>query len=217
MEAGIVISAVVWDMGGVFRRYFTEPMVDIGRARGWPLERLPLGPTGPVDDPDYRAMTEGLIEESLYLERLRQRLSDAGIAFDPMTDIDWDGEERPVVWEAIRVIAASPLFQAVLTNDASKWMGEDWWHTWEPARYFDVVIDVASLPFRKPRPEPYLEVIERTGFAPDECVFIDDMPVNCRGAEATGMHSVWFDVLDPDQSVASLLKMIGYEPGKELL
>jgi putative hydrolase of the HAD superfamily len=60
-----------------------------------------------------------------------------------------------------------------------------------------------------------VEVIERTGFDPGECVFIDDMPVNCRGAEAIGMQSVWFDVLDPDQSVASLLKMIGYDPGKE--
>jgi putative hydrolase of the HAD superfamily len=134
-----------------------------------------------------------------------------------MSDIDWDREERTAVWEAIRVIAASPIFQAILTNDASKWMGEDWWDTWEPVRYFDAVIDVASLPFRKPRPGPYLEAIERTGFAPGECVFIDDMPVNCRGAEAIGMHSVWFDVLDPDQSVASLLKLIGYDPGKEQL
>ena len=29
--------AVVWDMGGVFVRYFTEPMVEMGRERGWPV------------------------------------------------------------------------------------------------------------------------------------------------------------------------------------
>lgn len=203
------IKAIVWDMGGIFRRYFTEPMVEIGRERGWPLDRLPLGPTGNVDDPDYLKMCEGALDEPEYLSIVRGRLTDAGIDFDPVRDVDWEGERRPAVWRAIALIHESHLFQAILTNDATRWMGERWWETWEPARFFDAMIDVATLKHRKPRPEPYLEVIDRTGFAAEECIFIDDMPVNCRGAVAVGMQSQWFDITHPDESVEVLLTRIG--------
>lgn len=205
------LKAVVWDMGGIFHRYFTEALVDVGAERGWPIERMALGPTGFVSDPDYVAMTEGEIEEVDYLRTVVTRLEVEGIRFDPVVDHDWDRELRPEVWDAIDRIHRSPLFQAILTNDATRWMGERWWESWEKGRYFDAIIDVATLEHRKPYPEPYLEVIDRTGFAADECLFIDDMPVNCRGAEAVGMQSHLFEITRPDASITSLLQRIGLD------
>lgn len=203
------LKAVLWDMGGIFQRYFTEALVDIGAEREWPLERLPLGPTGKVPDPDYWAMTEGELDEPEYLRRILERLGGEGIDFDPINDVDWSAEKRPATWAAIGRIHESPLSQAILTNDASRWVGERWWETWESAKYFDAIIDVATLAHRKPHPEPYLEALRRTGFSAQECIFIDDMPVNCRGAEAVGMQSHWFDITQPEQSVAALLDRIG--------
>lgn len=205
------VKCVVWDMGGIFRRYFTQPMVEIGVERGWPLERLPLGPTGPFDDPHYRAMSEGLLDEPGYLRLVIESLASEGIEFDPTSDLDWLKEERAEVWEAIRLIAASPTSQVILTNDATRWMGERWWETWEHASLFDDIIDVATLHRRKPLPEPYLEVLARTGFAAGDCVFVDDMPVNCRGAEAVGMQSIWFDITDPNGAIDRLLSMLGLD------
>jgi HAD superfamily hydrolase (TIGR01509 family) len=206
------VGAVIWDMGGIFRRYFTEPMVEIGRARGWPLERIPLGPTGLVADPDYWAMAEGEIEESEYLHRILERLDAEGISFDPRRDVDWRAHERPATWETIARLHQAGIPQVILTNDASRWMGERWWETWEPAHFFKAVVDVATLDQRKPEPGPYLEAILRAGVPAAACVFVDDMPVNCRGAEAVGMRSVWFDITRPEAAIAALLEMAGLRP-----
>lgn len=205
------IKGVIWDMGGVFRRYFTEVMVDEGRRRGWPLDRLALGPTGEIPDPDYELMTNGGITEPEYLARLRQRLADLSIAYDPVADPDWSGEDRQETWTAIKRIADSSIRQAILTNDASLWMGENWWERWPPAQYFDAIVDVATLGDRKPEPEPYRVAIRRIDLPPNECLFVDDMEVNCRGAEAVGMSSLFFDITKPEKSITSLLKMIGLE------
>jgi putative hydrolase of the HAD superfamily len=206
---GPEVKAVVWDMGGVFRRYFTEPLVEIGEREGWPP--IPLGPTGRVPDPEYWAMAEGEIDEPEYLQIIVDRLRREGFALDPVTDVDWEAEDRPEVWEAIARIADSPLRQAILTNDATRWMGANWWERWGPARYFDEVIDVATLGVRKPHPATYREVTHRLALDPVECVFVDDMPANCRGAEAVGMRSLWFDITRPATSVTRLLKLIRLE------
>ena len=205
-----VIKGVIWDMGGVFRRYFTEVMVEIGRNEDWPLDRLPLGPTGDIPDPDYDLMTTGGLTEPEYLARLLERLRSAGIDYNPKGH-DWSKEDRPETWKAIRLIAESPLRQAILTNDASLWMGERWWESWPPAQYFDAIVDVATLEERKPDPEPYRVAIRQIELPPGQCVFVDDMDVNCRGAETVGMSSLFFDITQPEKAIAQLLDMIGLQ------
>ncbi len=54
---------VVWDMGGILCPYFTELMLDIGSVRGWPIDKVPLGPTGSVFDADYHRLLEGDLNE----------------------------------------------------------------------------------------------------------------------------------------------------------
>jgi HAD superfamily hydrolase (TIGR01509 family) len=203
------VEVVVWDMGGVFHRYFTEVLVDIGKERGWPLERMPLGPTGIADDPDYRRMMRGEISEPEYLEGIRRLLAAEGIGLDPVADPDYQREARPEVWELIAAIAESGRRQAILTNDASRWMGERWWETWPQRHLFDAIVDVATLAERKPAPGPYRAVLGRLGDPPERCLFVDDMPVNCRGAERVGMQSLWFDITASEASVRRLRQRMG--------
>ncbi len=58
---------------------------------------------------------------------------------------------------------------------------------------------------RKPAPEPYLAVADALGVPTEECLFVDDLPVNCRGAEAVGMESQLFVVTDTKGSLDRLL------------
>ena len=204
-----VVPHVVWDMGGILYRYFTELMVEAAEDRGWPMDRVPLGPTGPTPDADYLRMLAGEFDEPEYLARLTAKLAAEGIEFDAPRDLDWSGHERKVSWEAVRIVHDAGHRQAVLTNDASKWLGSNWWETWEPAKWFDGLIDVSTIGVRKPAPEPYLAAAEALGVPTTECLFIDDMPVNCRGAEAVGMASHLFDILDPDGSIERLLARLG--------
>jgi FMN phosphatase YigB (HAD superfamily) len=62
---------------------------------------------------------------------------------------------------------------------------------------------------RKPAPQPYLAVAEALGAPVDECLFIDDMPINVRGAEAVGMEGFHFDVADPEGSIEDLRARLG--------
>lgn len=201
--------AIVWDMGGVFNVYFTQVLADIGRVEGWPMDRLALGPTGEVFDEDYLDMTEGRLDEPEYLGRLVAGLRREGIDLDPRTGVDWSQHERPQTWDFIRSAHRAGRTQGILTNDASRWKGERWWETWEQAHLFDAIVDVATLGFRKPAPEVYRAACEALGRDPEACIFVDDMPVNCRGAEAIGMQSQLFDIMDP----AGSLRILGERTG----
>ena len=196
---------VVWDMGGILYRYFTEMMVDVGRERGWPLDRIPLGPTGEADDPFYQDVLVGRLDEPDYVVVVKEYLENLGIDFDPHRELAPYWTPRDVTWDAIREIARRGHRQAVLTNDASKWLGENWWETWVGADLFDSIIDVSQIGVRKPAPEPYLAAAEDLGVPTEECLFVDDLPVNCRGAEAVGMSSHLFVITDPETSLRDLL------------
>lgn len=200
---------VIWDMGGILYRYFTEMMVDVGRREGWPLNRIPMGPTGDLDDPNYQRMMAGDLDETDYVKMLMADLQAEGIDFDPPRDLDWTGQERAETWAAIDHIADAGHRQALLTNDASKWLGANWWQNWKPASRFDAVIDVVTVGVRKPAPEPYVAAAAALDVPPHECLFVDDMPVNCRGAEAVGMQSHLFVITEPQHSLDQLLRRIG--------
>lgn len=199
--------AVVWDMGGIMYRYFTELLVDHAVASGWP--RLALGPTGPLPDPAYDAQSCGDINESEYLEVIRARLQEAGIDLDPLTAFDFSEHMRPATWQLIEHLHLAGRPQALVTNDASTWLGDNWWETWEPARWFDAIIDVSVLGVRKPAAAPYLAAAAQLGLQPSDCIFVDDMQVNCDGAEAVGMGSQVFDIAAPEASITALRERIG--------
>lgn len=204
-----MITAVIWDMGGIMYRYFTDLIVEIGESRGWPIDGLACGPNGPALDAAYDDLLEGHIEEHAYLAGIVTQLADRGITFDPLAELHWPDHTRPATWAAIRQIHDTGLLQGVLTNDATTWFGDGWWDWWEPAQWFDAMVDVATVGVRKPGPEPYLAIADALGTAPEQCIFIDDMPVNCRGAEAVGMASHWFDITRPDECTESLLARLG--------
>ena len=200
---------IVWDMGGVMYRYFTELTLDVGADLGWPVHRIPLGPTGALPDPDYERLLVGEINELGYVPIIIARLAALGIEFDPPRDLQWHTQERPLTWETIGRIHRAGHRQAVLTNDASLWLGTGWRDTWEHAGWFDVLIDVATLDHRKPHPQPYLAAAETLEVPTKDCLFVDDLPVNCKGAEATGMQSHLFSISDPEWSMIRLQERLG--------
>jgi HAD superfamily hydrolase (TIGR01509 family) len=200
---------LIWDMGGIVYTYFTQVTVEIGEREGWPIDGLALGPTGSVPDPDYELMLEGGLEEPEYARVVSDRLHGAGIGFDPRFDIDWENRARPATIAMLADLKRAGHRQAILTNDASRWLGPGWWATWPYAGYFDVMVDVATIGVRKPAPEPYLAVAQALEVPAGECLFIDDMPVNVRGAEAVGMEGFRFEVTDPEGSIETLRGRLG--------
>jgi putative hydrolase of the HAD superfamily len=73
-----------------------------------------------------------------------------------------------------------------------------------------VVVDSAFVGARKPEPEIYELTLERLGgVSAEECVFVDDLDVNCEGARRLGMHPVRFE--DAGQAIAEVEAILSGE------
>ncbi len=59
--------------------------------------------------------------------------------------------------------------------------------------YFAVFFSSCYLGLRKPDPRIYRIAMDLTQRQPDECVFVDDRPLNVDGARRTGMRAIRFE------------------------
>jgi FMN phosphatase YigB (HAD superfamily) len=198
------IEAVVFDMGGILHPTPFEVLPSLARLRGWPLDAFPRGPFDPDADRDYVEMDRGRLREPDYWGRVSARLAERSIAFDIHDVVDWSGRDRIEVVDAIRRIGRT-YRTAILTNDATDWLGPGWRHRWWLRDAFEVMVDAREEGLRKPAADIYRRVLERLGVEAGRSVFIDDLTVNCEGAEAVGMRAFWFDVTHPLESTLRLL------------
>jgi epoxide hydrolase-like predicted phosphatase len=94
----------------------------------------------------------------------------------------------------------------LLTNNVREW--EARWRAMLPVdEIFAVVVDSAFVGMRKPDPRIYELTCERLGVAPEACVFLDDIKLNCDAAAALGMTTVHFR--DTAQAIADLEDLVG--------
>ena len=206
------IRGVIWDMGGILHPTPFEILPEIQRDLGLPPGVVPRGPFDPAGDPDYAALDRGEITEAEYVARLEARVRERGYRLDLRGSIDWTGRDRPEVVEAIRRLSRW-FRQAMLTNDATAWLGPGWWRDWYLRGCFAAVLDAAQEGIRKPHPEIYRRAARALGLPTAECLFIDDLTVNVEGARAVGMEGFRFDVPDPRGSVRRLFELLGVEEG----
>ena len=100
------------------------------------------------------------------------------------------------------------LRTALLTNNVREW--EPLWRAKLPELddIFEVVVDSAFVGMRKPEARIYELTLERLGggLRAEECLFLDDLEVNCEAAQALGMTAVRFE--DADQAIAELRSVL---------
>jgi putative hydrolase of the HAD superfamily len=95
---------------------------------------------------------------------------------------------------------------AMLTNNVREW--EARWRAMLPVdELFEVVVDSAFVGMRKPDPAIYRLTCERLGVAPERCLFVDDVAVNCETAAALGMTAVLFR--SSEQAIAEMREALG--------
>lgn len=72
--------------------------------------------------------------------------------------------------------------------------------------FFDAYVLSYELRLLKPDPAIYLEAARRAGVPPEECVLIDDMERNVRGAEAAGLRGILYT---PETDLEAELRALG--------
>lgn len=102
-----------------------------------------------------------------------------GVLTDPG---EGDGDERPLLTAVVRA-RAHGLRTGLLSN-------ADGFATNGFASLFDAVVLSGEVGFGKPDLRIYLLAADRLGLVPEQCVFVDDLASNVRGAVRAGMVGV---------------------------
>jgi putative hydrolase of the HAD superfamily len=202
------IRAVVSDFGGVlttpllgsFERVQDEiqiPAEYLGKALRAAAEERGDNPLfelerGEIEEVEFLELLSTHLEPLLghrpHLHRFREVYFDA---LDP---------NEPMI-ELMRELKASGLKMAMLTNNVREW--EPLWRSMMPVdEIFEEVVDSAFVGCRKPEGKIYRLTLERIGMPPEACLFVDDLEVNCEGAEKAGMQAVHFR--DNEQAIGEI-------------
>lgn len=150
--------------------------------------------TGAVDVADF---------EAALAQRLRTR---GGLQVDPtglLTKMFAGFRREPAMLDLIRRARGSGVLTALVSNS---W-GTDAYPREDFDTLFDAVVISGDVGMRKPEPDIYRYAAEQLGVPPEQCVFVDDLVVNVRGASAVGMHAVHHT--EPATTIAEIEALFG--------
>jgi epoxide hydrolase-like predicted phosphatase len=193
-----VIRAVVCDFGGVLTTPLGNAFAAWSKESGVPLEALGDAMAKATEDHGGEhplfLLERGELTEREFLDRLQAAVP-GDHDLEGMFDV-WFGylERNPEMIELMRDLKGRGLRMALLTNNVREW--EPRWRPMLPEldEIFEVVVDSGFVGMRKPERGIYELTLERLGgdVAASECLFVDDMELNCDAARQLGMTAVQF-------------------------
>ena len=207
MTAARRMRAVISDFGGVLTSPLFQSFAAWQRESGLSFETLGNAMSRAAGRSGIHPLYElekGTITESEFLRMLEEELG-PGTSLSGMRDVYFEHlhPNRPMI-EFMRDLRGRGLRMALLTNNVREW--EPHWRAKLPEidEIFEVVVDSAFVGMRKPEREIYELTLERLGdgIEPGECVFVDDVDVNCDAAAALGMRAVHF--VEAEQAIAEV-------------
>ena len=209
--------ALVLDFGGVISRtlFETHPLTEqaLGLAPGSLQWR---GPFDPDTDPLWVAMQNDEISERDYwAQRTREIGAMVGEQWSRITQkvkaargADPEAIIRPEALAAMDEAEAAGAKLAILSNELDLFYGTSFRAKLPFMDRFEVIIDATYTKILKPDPRAYRDCAEALGLPCEQCVFVDDQMRNIVGAQAVGMHTVHFDVHQPQQSYQQALDLL---------
>ncbi len=201
-EDGASRSALLIDWGGVltsnlfdsFRDYCVRVDIDPQTLRGR------FG-----SDPAFRELLIALEKGELQEEDFERRLGPLlGVESDGLIDGLFAGVHPDAAMvEAVRRARAGGVRTALVSN------------SWGVHRYphdlfdelFDGVVISAQEGTRKPSRRMYELGAERAGVAPEQAVYVDDLPFNLKPAEELGMATIHHT--SAEQTIPALERLLG--------
>jgi putative hydrolase of the HAD superfamily len=204
------IRAVISDFGGVLTNPLWEAFAawneNVGADPGVLGMALQRAAEERGEHPLY-ALEKGRLTEDEFTGIVQAQLP-GDIQLEGFRDVYFSHlhPNEPMI-ELMRELRDRGLRMAMLTNNVREW--EPLWRAKLPVdEIFEVVVDSAFVGMRKPEREIYELTLERLGdVRAEECVFVDDVDVNCAMAVELGMTAVQY--VSPDQAVAEIRAVVG--------
>jgi epoxide hydrolase-like predicted phosphatase len=207
------VRAVISDFGGVLTTPLLQSFMAFQNETGISAENLgkSMQAIAEVDgeNPLFK-LERGEITEAVFLERLSEGLEPM-LGHRPelhrFKEIYFEAlSPNPPMIDLMRELKEAGYRMAMLTNNVREW--EPLWRSMLPVdEIFETVVDSAFVGHRKPESRIYALTLERIEMNPEQCLFVDDVQVNCEGAVRAGIRAVHFQ--GNDQAIAEIRAELG--------
>lgn len=194
----MTITAAIFDFGGVITASPFEAFNRLEAERGLPRD---LVRTINATDPDGNAwalLERAEIDRPAFDSRFAAEAAALGHQLrgaDVLAVLA--GAIRPGMVAALDAIRAAGLKLGCITNNVPGGSGPAMANDAQSeSRYaaifdrFDHVIESAKAGVRKPDPRIYAMMCEALAVTPQQCVYLDDLGINCKPAAAMGMVAI---------------------------
>ncbi len=210
----MALQAVIWDFGGVFTSSPFEAFNRYEAEKGLPRDLIRrVNATNPDDNAwalferneiDAKGFDAMFLKESTALGHPVQ-----GRDVLPLLS----GHLRPRMVAALKTCKQHFKVGCITNNVVSEHSpGQD-----APQRMagamgqvmplFDAIIESSKAGVRKPDPRIYLMMCDLLAVKPEDCVYLDDLGINCKPAAGLGMKAI--KVVDVDQTLVELAVATG--------
>jgi putative hydrolase of the HAD superfamily len=211
----MAFRAVIFDFGGVITSSPFEAFNAMEAQRGLPLDFVrrvnASNPDGNAWAKFERAEIDAVQFDALFAaeaQALGHNLDGASVIACLSGDI------RPDMVAALDRLKAQGFALGCITNNVPSGKGAGMAGSLEKAAAieaimarFDHVIESSKAGVRKPDPRIYQMMCEVLDVSPHECVYLDDLGINCKPAAALGMAAI--KVTSGDQALDDLGLALG--------
>jgi epoxide hydrolase-like predicted phosphatase len=202
------IAAIISDFGGVLTTPLIQSFMAFQDHTGISPETLgkamQASASADGENPLFK-LERGEITEAAFLELIADALEPL-LGHRPemhrFKEIYFEAlDPNPEMIDLMRELKDSGYRMAMLTNNVREW--EPLWRSMLPVdEIFETVVDSGFVGCRKPESRIYALTLERIGIAPEACLFVDDVEVNCEGARKAGINAVHFR--DNEQAIPEI-------------
>ncbi len=208
-------SAVIFDFGGVITSSPFEAFNRLEAARGLPQDFVRQVNTVNGDTNAWALFERAEIGAEEFDRRFAAEARALGHDLDGASVLAvLAGAVRPAMVAALDRLKAKGYRRGCITNNVPSGHGAGMARSADAhdeleqifAR-FEHVIESSKAGVRKPDPRIYMMMCEALGMAPGDCVYLDDLGINCKPAAALGMRAI--KVTSGEQALAELGAVLG--------
>ena len=209
------LEAVIWDFGGVVTSSPFEAFNRYEADRGFPRDTIRRINAADPDSNAWALFERAEIDAGTFDAMFAEEAARIGhdIRGNDILAL-LSGDIRPRMVAALDTIKAAGHKVGCITNNVPAGKGAGMSMSEKKAAAvadvmtrFDHIIESSKAGIRKPDPRIYTMMCEALSVAPEACIYLDDLGINCKPAAALGMRAI--KVTGEEQALADLSAMTG--------
>jgi putative hydrolase of the HAD superfamily len=206
----MIFKAVIFDFGGVITSSPFEAFNRMEAARGLPQNFVRQVNSNNPDNNAWAKFERAEIDTAEFDAQFAQEAQALGHGLDGASVIAClSGDVHPDMVAALDLLKTEGFRLGCITNNVPAGKGAGMAGSAEKAAAveaimarFDHVIESSKAGVRKPDPRIYQMMCDALDVAPTQCIYLDDLGINCKPAAALGMSAI--KVTSGGQALADL-------------